>query len=59
VIEEVQAVESPLRHHREIERGVRLITALPVLAIFAHLAGKHFGQSWLDPFMGSVGAAHV
>ena len=30
-----------------------------VLAIFALLAGKYFGQRWLDPFMGLVGAALV
>ena len=30
-----------------------------VLAISALLAGKYFGQTWLDPFMGIVGAAMV
>lgn len=30
-----------------------------VLAIFALLAGKYLGQSWLDPAMGLVGAALV
>jgi cation diffusion facilitator family transporter len=29
------------------------------LAIFALLAGKYFGQTWLDPFMGVVGAALI
>lgn len=29
------------------------------LAIFALLGGKYFGQNWLDPFMGLVGAALV
>jgi cation diffusion facilitator family transporter len=30
-----------------------------VLAILALLAGKYLGQTWLDPFMGVVGAALV
>jgi cation diffusion facilitator family transporter len=30
-----------------------------VLAISALLAGKYFGQNWLDPFMGILGAALV
>jgi cation diffusion facilitator family transporter len=30
-----------------------------VLAIFALLGGKYLGQSWLDPFMGIVGAVLV
>jgi len=30
-----------------------------VLAIFALLAAKYLGQTWLDPFMGLVGAALV
>lgn len=30
-----------------------------LLAIFALLGGKYLGQSWLDPFMGIVGAALV
>ena len=30
-----------------------------VLAIIALLAGKYFGQKWLDPFMGLVGAGLV
>ena len=34
-----------------------ILTSL--LAILALLGGKHLGQSWLDPFMGIVGAALV
>lgn len=34
-------------------------TLTSLLAIFALLAGKYFGQRWLDPFMGLVGAALV
>ena len=30
-----------------------------LLAIFALLAGKYFGQSWLDPMMGIVGAGLI
>lgn len=30
-----------------------------LLAIFALLAGKYLGQSWLDPMMGIVGAALI
>ncbi|MEW6015166.1 MAG: CDF family Co(II)/Ni(II) efflux transporter DmeF [Candidatus Zixiibacteriota bacterium] len=34
-------------------------TLTSLLAILALLAGKYFGQRWLDPFMGLVGAALV
>ena len=30
-----------------------------ILAIFALLAGKYFGQNWLDPLMGLIGATLV
>lgn len=56
---------SPGRHEHKDDNlrsailHVMADTLTSVLAIFALLAGKYFGQRWLDPFMGLVGAALV
>jgi cation diffusion facilitator family transporter len=54
------------RRHEQLDHNFRsaylhvLADALTsLLAIFALLAGKYMRQSWLDPFMGVVGAALV
>lgn len=51
-------------HHRDLNLRAAVLHVLAdaltsLLAIVALMAGKYFGWSWLDPFMGLVGAALV
>jgi len=61
-----QAHSHSLTHHEHKDHNlwaayihVLADTLTSFSAIFALMAGKYLGQSWLDPFMGVVGAALV